>query len=104
MLLDSFLEEHLHDFGVTHCQLLQDSVLLFCRKGIYGKWYPFVYLGRLTQPEVNWSKGQSGTFQWTLQVHLHTLVMPSDPLSCHFFPSSKVTTAFCNTISNLRCD
>ena len=54
---------------VVHCAM-QDVVLLFCRKGISGRWAPFVYLGQLTNPKIDWAAGTSGVFEWTLQVRI----------------------------------
>lgn len=43
------------------------SVLLFARLRV-GGWLPFIYLGRLHNPQVDWQAGSSGIFEWELQV------------------------------------
>jgi len=43
------------------------SILLFARLRMDTR-LPFVYLGRLHRPQVDWEAGSCGIFHWELQV------------------------------------
>ena len=79
----------------------KDRVLLFCRRGSADRWWtPYIYLGQLGQPKVDWAAGGNGIFEWQLQVSLPSL--------CLLFISSRLLVGVCpekgsNTVAKLFC-